>query len=62
MLEDKIETWVVGVNLLDGFARAFPQTDYDGLKMSLQQECKFFQGVTPWFGLLFAPLEAELMG
>ena len=35
-MEEKLETWVVGVKRLAGFARVFPQTAYASLTMSLQ--------------------------
>ena len=57
-LEDKVETWVVGVKSLAVFARLFPRIAYAGLTMLLWKECQFVKHVTPDVGPLFVPLEA----
>ena len=49
---------VAGVKLLVAFSRVFPQTNYAGLKMSLQKEWQFVPHVTPSVGHVFNPLEA----
>ena len=43
------------------FARLFPHMSYDGLTISLQQDCQFFQFGTPSVAPLFAPLEEALI-
>ena len=56
----KVDSWVAGVSRLAGSARIFPQTAYAGLSMSLQQEWKFLQHVTPGIRPPFVALEDYL--
>ena len=54
-----METWLAGVTRLEGFSRAFPQTDYSSLTMPLHQEWQFLQSVIPGFGSVFETLGAS---
>ena len=45
-LAGNVEGWAKSVSTLVGIYRKHPQSDYDGLKKSLQQEWAFMQRVT----------------
>ena len=46
-MDEKVETWVVGVKRLSGFVRGFPHAAYTSLMMSLQKDWQFIQSITP---------------
>ena len=56
----KIKGWTDSVEILAGVSRKHPQSAYEGLQKSLQQEWAFVQRVTPGVSDAFGPVETAL--
>ena len=59
-VEEQVEQWTEGVDVLARVAHRFPQTAYAGLAKSLQHEWQYLQRVTPAVAESFAPIEEAL--
>ena len=59
-LAENIKGWAESVEILAGVSRKHPQSAYEGLQKSLQQEWAFVQRVTPGIGNAFGPVETAL--
>ena len=59
-LEEKVEGWSASVAIMSGVAVKHPQTDYTGLKKSLQKEWNIVQRVTLDKGTVLQPIEDAL--
>ena len=59
-LEGKVAGWAESVETLGGVCCKHPQSAYDGLQKSLQQEWAFVQRVNPGIGKAFSPVEKAL--
>ena len=56
----KIKGWTESVDILTGVSQKHPQSAYEGLQKSLQQEWAFVQRVTPGVSDAFGPVEMAL--
>ena len=55
-----MKVWTHSLEVLDGVAHRHPQTAYNGMQKSLQQEWYFVQRATPKIGEAFCLVEEAL--
>ena len=59
-VKSQVEAWAHGFRVLGKISRRHPQSDYDGLGMSLQIEWQYLQRTVPRVVTLIGPIEEAL--